>query len=134
MSVSILAPSSVNCRLDDLEKVLHRAWSRETSLDQLGWQSTNPAWGQCAVTALVVQDFVGGSIRRGLAASGSHYWNRLPSGEEIDLTRHQFDPEVALTSAEDRERDYLLSDAGTQQRYEMLRSVVASELRCHGDG
>ena len=46
--------------------------------------------GQCAVTALVVQDHCGGSILSGEVNGIPHYWNRLPTNEELDLTLRQF--------------------------------------------
>ena len=59
------------------------------------------SWGQCGTTAGVLQDWLGGDI---LAADvyrdgqlvGAHYWNRLPGGEEVDLTADQFLPNEAL--------------------------------------
>lgn len=74
------------------------SWSIETCdpVDVPDWSESNPARGQCGVTALVVNDLLGGEL---LVAEvrfsegsrqGVHYWNRLPSGEELDLTREQF--------------------------------------------
>ena len=61
------------------------------------------------MTALVVQDLLGGDL---LCAEvhwldgrrqGVHYWNRLPAGVDVDLTREQFgagelvgEPEVVV--------------------------------------
>src|ERR1700724_3464771 len=41
---------------------LAQAWSRDTSSDAEHWSASNPAWGQCAVTALIVQDLLGGHL------------------------------------------------------------------------
>src|SRR5262249_33209808 len=66
-----------------LVSALQASWSRETSSDYDRWTLENPAWGQCAVTALVLQDLMGGELLRCvLPKGGSHYWNRLPSGVE----------------------------------------------------
>jgi len=62
-----------------LAETLERAWSRETSADPEQWTPDNPAWGQCAVTALVVQDGFGGELVRATVDDASHYWNRLPT-------------------------------------------------------
>ena len=43
----------------ELYRRLTRAWSVETSSK---WRRDNPACGQCSVTALVVQDLLGGEI------------------------------------------------------------------------
>lgn len=104
---------------------MHRAWCRETSADPEGWTPENPAWGQCAVTALVVQDELGGTLRRAVVNGVSHYWNLLPDGRHLDLTLWQFkrpltyDPDVF---GEEREREYVLSFPDTAKRYELLRA------------
>jgi 8-oxo-dGTP pyrophosphatase MutT (NUDIX family) len=81
-----------------LEEAVRVGWCVWTSdpVDQQRWSATNPAWGQCASTALVVQDLLGGELMMAdvHAADGTpagvHYWNRLPDGLELDLTREQF--------------------------------------------
>ena len=86
----------------------------------------NPAFGQCAVTALIVQDRLGGELMHGATKSVSHYWNRLANGFEIDLTSDQFETEPHFDRVETRSRDYVLSYHETKARYEkMLRRVVA---------
>lgn len=122
----MLAQSPVTLR--DLEAVLKQAWGRETSADPDAWSEDNPAWGQCAVTALLVQDFFGGEIRRGEVGAISHYWNVLPGGDEIDLTRHQFPADVKIVNVEPRTRDYLLSHPDTSSRYRRLARSARRSL------
>lgn len=108
--------------LPSLERDLRRAWARDTSADPQSWSERNPAWGQCAVTALVVQDELGGELLRARVDGISHYWNRLPSGETVDLTRHQFVNGGSIESeTELRTREYVLSFPDTRERYELLR-------------
>ena len=52
----------------------------------------------------------------------SHYWNLLPSGEHLDLTREQFSEPVKVTNASAVDRDYVLSYEDTRRRYERLRA------------
>jgi len=112
--------------LDGLICALEASWSAETSASS-DWSTSLPARGHCAVSALIVQDRLGGDLLRAVVCGESHYWNRLPDGTEIDLTRGQFglfDPiEVTVGS-----RDYVLSFAGTRRRYELLRQRVSREL------
>lgn len=115
--------------LQRLEAALAAVWSRVTSADPESWTDDNPASGQCAVTALVVQDYLGGELRRGEAGSISHYWNVLPSGDEVDLTRHQFDDGVEITNIEPRTREYLFSHDETVRRYNDLARAVRDRLR-----
>jgi hypothetical protein len=105
-----------------LGKMLQTAWSRETSADPEHWSPQNPAWGQCAVTALIIQDYMGGELLRCEIRGTSHYWNRLPSGEEVDLTIDQFGTNARRSPSVSRSRDYVLSVPSTAHRYGVLRS------------
>ncbi len=110
-----------------LQQAIRSAWCQETSAD-LAWSTENPSLGQCAVTALIVQDFMGGVLMRAEVTGGSHYWNRLPDGTELDLTRDQF-AKYSPRNIEERERLYVLSYPATKFRYEMLREVVLFNLK-----
>lgn len=84
--------------LADIENVIRSSWSLETCdpVDAPLWTAEAPARGQCAVTALVVQDLLGGELlmsdvwHANGSRQGVHYWNRLAGGMELDLTREQF--------------------------------------------
>jgi hypothetical protein len=81
--------------LAELETIIRSAWSKDTSDDPDEWAESNPARGQCGVTAMVVYELFGGvllvsDVMRNGARVETHYWNRLPSGVEVDLTREQF--------------------------------------------
>jgi hypothetical protein len=83
--------------LDDVEAAIRASWSIETCdpTDVERWMPANPSLGQCAVTALVVHDLLGGELLEAEvhdadgSGRGFHYWNRL-AGVDIDLTRAQF--------------------------------------------
>ncbi|MFE2527564.1 alpha/beta fold hydrolase [Streptomyces sp. NPDC059382] len=85
--------------LADLEAAIRSGWSAETcspdDVERAPWTAENPAWGHCDITALVVQDLVGGELMVGEVWSegrqqGFHCWNVLPGGMSVDLTREQF--------------------------------------------
>jgi hypothetical protein len=83
--------------LTDLELAIRASWSLETCdpTDLPTWTPAEPSQGQCAVTALVLHDFLGGQLLEAevLHADGTHqgfhYWNRFV-GVDVDLTRRQF--------------------------------------------
>jgi hypothetical protein len=83
--------------------------------------------GQCAVTALVVQDVFGGEIvRADVPGYGSHYWNRLPGMGDIDVTREQFSIDTPLPIGLVVPRSRLLEgeralSARTLERYLVLK-------------
>jgi len=112
----------------DLRLRLEEAWSAETAVDTNCWQRQNPAEGQCAVTALIVQDIFGGELLRSTVRGISHYWNQLHGGEHVDLTLEQFGSSPELDSEPVlRPRSYVLSFPETRERYERLRQKVLSE-------
>ncbi|OKI00397.1 hypothetical protein A6A06_22995 [Streptomyces sp. CB02923] len=85
--------------LTDITKAVRAGWAADTcSADDVArapWTVDNPAWGHCDITALVVHDFFCGELMVGEVhlhgeQHGHHWWNRLSSGIEIDLTREQF--------------------------------------------
>ena len=78
----------------DIEK-LRNAWCTETAAG-IGGAHRDPK-GQCAVTALLVQDLFGGELVRAVMPDGSsHYWNRLYRVGDIDLTRAQYPDDVEI--------------------------------------
>lgn len=82
--------------LPKLEAALKRSWNKETCYlpMQEQWTSENPAFGQRVITALIVQDFFGGEIL--FCEYQNHFWNQLPDGIQIDLTRSQFPPDTVI--------------------------------------
>jgi hypothetical protein len=104
-------------------EVLEQVWSAETSATP-EWPKDCPSNGQCAVTALVIQDYEGGIIQRVRTLSSSHYYNRLADGTDLDLTRDQFGPYEVFGEPQERTREYILSFPETARRYELLLSRV----------
>jgi hypothetical protein len=100
--------------------LIEQGWVADTSAAD-NWSYDRPEAGHCAVTALIVQDILGGELRRALVNGESHYWNRLEDGTIIDLTRSQFDAPLVIEDEVGRDRDYVLSNARTKHRYELLR-------------
>ncbi|WP_306359802.1 hypothetical protein [Nocardia sp. CC227C] len=123
--------------IDALRRALKQAWSAETSASS-DWTDLNRAKGQCAVTACVVQDYLGGDILHSMATlpSGkqvSHYVNLIEEAL-VDLTREQF-PEVTefsspqpKTKGYSSTREYCLSFDATRTRYELLAERVARQV------
>lgn len=106
-------------------EAIRDAWCRETSANPTLWNDDLPMHGQCAVTALVVQDALGGDLLRSTICGVSHYWNRLPWAYgygHLDLTRCQFPADAPLDEPPvERDREYVLSFPETKARYELLR-------------
>ena len=122
-----------------LEELLRKAWAGETSSDAARWTPENPAWGQCAITTLIVNDYLGGRLLWASATlpSGeeiSHYFNEVQDGSIVDLTRVQFPEGTHIPEGIDKKkefpstRDYVLSYPATAQRYALLKQRVQTLL------
>lgn len=106
---------------------IRKAWGPDTAY---GTYQGGP-WGQCAVTALVVQDLFGGDLLRAvIPGHGSCYWNRIPGMGEVDLTREQYGDDVPIPRGVVVPRSRLLegeraAEARTLERYLLLRERVS---------
>lgn len=123
--------------LEALRQAIRSAWSADTSATT-AWTDSNPSKGQCAVTACVVNDHLGGDILHTTATlpSGdtvSHYFN-LIDGRPVDLTSEQFPEHTQFTEPAPKTkgfastREFCLSYEHTKQRYDLLRARVAEHL------
>lgn len=121
-----------------LEDAVRASWSIETCdpVDQHEWSTDNPARGQCGVTALVLSDLLGGVLLEAEVFLGGekveyHYWNRLPSGFDIDLTREQFTR--GETFSDPREVEPQAPGPEHAPGYALLAERVRSRLGRAGD-
>ena len=120
-------------KIGELKQLLVQAWRKETCSPRLRdkWNEENPSLGQCAITALIVNDFFGGKIMRCMASSGSHYYNIIDD-ERIDLTVDQFLDEIPqYENGEERTREYLLSNEDTNNRYLLLNKNLQELIKEH---
>ena len=104
--------------ISKLKQLLIQSWNLETCSPGLRdkWSEENPSLGQCAITALIVNDFFGGKIMRCMASSGSpveQFLGEIPQYE----------------NGEERTREYLLNNKDTKNRYEKLLYNLKQSLR-----
>lgn len=109
---------------------IRAAWNAATSASPERWTKRNPALGQCAVTACIVQDMVGGLLVRTVATlpdgtEESHYANMDANDVMIDLTGGQFPEGTEYGPWEERTRDYVLGYPATLERYVLLTRRLA---------
>jgi hypothetical protein len=121
--------------LMQLKTALQESWCKETAYKNY-WDPKNIAAGQCTVSALIVQDYLGGDIIRYKIKDEerfSHYANQV-NGKIIDTTISQFVNGEELAGAPLRltgfasVREYLLDSSDTKHRYEILKSKVDGAL------
>lgn len=112
--------------LESLTSAIRASWSADSAVRASA--NTHPSAGQCAVSSLIVQDYLGGELLRSIVAGESHYWNRLPDGTEVDVSRDQFDSFESELPPSARDREYVLSFPDTRRRYLLLRAKVEERL------
>lgn len=119
--------------LSDIEYAVRSSWGADTCTPEFRarWTPENPARDQCGVTAMVVNDLLGGELLRGeVLMDGQrtdyHWWNRLGLGVEIDLTREQFGPEETVTAGTAIARPPRIERL--REEYELLRTRVMTQL------
>ena len=110
---------------NNIYRCIKKAFSKDTCHPSYKnkWSKENPTAGQCAVAALVVQSELHGKIARTMVNGSSHYFNILPDGKIVDLTSDQFenyDTNIDHEKYTVRNREYLLKNADTANRYKLL--------------
>ncbi|PKR85414.1 YunG family protein [Heyndrickxia camelliae] len=108
--------------IEDIEKALLNSWSINSSSK---WSIVNPARGQCGVTALVVNDILGGEIKKTMLSEGWHFYNEI-SGKRCDFTASQFNEDIEyMDIPSNREEAFLDTN---QKQYDYLKQSVKNHL------
>ena len=111
---------------------LKKAWCRETAHPsyQKDWAEDNPSYGQCCVTALVIQEQYGGDIYSCKVGSNSHFVNII-NERIVDKTAEQFSGMDKIKyingSFRKRLRESLLKNKDVKQRYELLKARMEAK-------
>ena len=109
-----------------IEDLLSRAWCKETTFIDIQdeWSSDNKAYGQCAVTTLVINDLFGGKIA--YDKPNFHLWNELPDGTWQDFSREQFKDNRDFTVTKYQTKEEIFSNKTglrnkTEDKYKLLK-------------
>lgn len=119
--------------IDEVCKIVSMSFNKDTCYPALRdkWCEENRTLGQCAITALVLNDFLGGKIMRCESETGSHYYN-LINDQIVDLTVSQFNNLPNYQISTERSREYLLSNEDTKNRYKLLLERVKENFLKYG--
>lgn len=106
----------------EILEVLFKSWSLESSSK---WSKENAAMGQCGVTALVVNDILGGEINKTKLPGGWHFYNII-NRKRYDFTDTQFKEDILyMDTPSNREEAY--NDTNEKQ-YKYLKHQVFHNL------
>ena len=89
---------------------LFHSWSLQSSSK---WSKVNPAKGQCGVSAFVVNDLIGGDIRKTKLPDGWHFYNVFNS-KRYDFTTSQFNEAFTYTDTHSS-REEAFTDTNEEQ-------------------
>jgi len=119
--------------INEVCEIVSMSFSKDTCYPTLKdkWCEENKTLGQCAITALILNDFLGGKIMRCDSETGSHYYN-LINDNVVDLTVSQFKTLPNYEMGVERTREYLLSNEDTKKRYKLLLEVVKENFLKYG--
>jgi hypothetical protein len=109
-----------------LLKIIQECWGADTSFFK-DWKPTNPAKGHCSISALIIQKYFGGMIA--YSKEAKHYWNILPDGTILDITRKQFSNRKVLPLTEIRTRGSVLKNRNINGRYRIFEKRIEERLQ-----
>ena len=111
---------------------LRKAWCAATAHPsyQKNWTEDNPSYGQCCVTALVVQELYGGDIYSCKVGNNSHFVNII-NERIVDETAEQFGEKSKIKYVDGsfrlRTRESLLKNKDVKERYELLKARLKED-------
>lgn len=114
--------------LKDLFVILMKCYRAQTAHPnfQKAWKETDATYGQSRITAMLVQDMFGGSIRKTYIDDEPHYFNEV-DGKIIDLTSDHYEEQFIMIKYENSEeaaREDCDADADVTARYNLLQKRV----------
>lgn len=126
---NLYQPSKILSKDDFLKisKALAKSWCQETATFAdvtKKWSKDNPSYGQCLVSAAIINDLFGGKLV--FDRVNHHYWNELPDGTWQDFTRVQFKNKTNFVVTKLKTKDEALYDEHgiknkTADRYLLLK-------------
>jgi hypothetical protein len=108
-------------------RLFRASWSFETcaAVHRGQWSVDSPEVGQDEITALIIQDLLGGKIRRGTHPDpnyGMYFLNELSGGRPFEVTRVDGAP-VQTLSGKEVERAFLLDPSQPGREFALAAKV-----------
>ena len=112
--------------LKQVYQILLKVWTKDTCAPRMRmeWENNHPSYGQCSVTAYLIQDLFGGEVRSIKLADGSNHCFNIIDGKLFDLTSPQFTSDLSYENSEARTKEELLQNTEKNERYLLLKKRV----------
>ena len=115
----------------DYYDLLSGIWAADTCAPRMRakWTKENPTFGQCSITAFLIQDIFGGRVLGVPRRDGTFHCFNDVDGCVFDLTSEQFGDEVLdYENCPEQRRETHFAKAEKQARYELLKARLAAAL------
>lgn len=111
-----------------ISKTLKSCYSQDLCYPKVkdDWDSENPTLGMCAITSLLVHDYLGGDIAKIKVDGISHYFNII-EGKIVDFTCEQFSFQLDYSNYHIVDYDTILTEE-CRIRYELLKRKFVNIL------
>jgi len=115
-----------------LYDVLSDIWCAETCAPRMreNWTKENMTYGQCSITAFLVQDIFGGKVYGILRKGGNYHCYNVIGDCVFDLTSEQFGDEVlCYENNPEQSRDVHFAKEEKFLRYKYLKAQLEKFLK-----
>ena len=115
----------------DYYDLLSDCWCAETCAPRMraDWTQDNKTYGQCSITAFLIQDIYGGKVYGIPNEDGSFHCFNNVDGCVFDLTSEQFgDRKLNYENCSLQEREVHFAKAEKLQRYEKLKAMLHAKM------
>lgn len=111
----------------DLYHALLGLWCADTCAPRMRgeWTPGNPTFGQCSITAFLVQDIFGGRVYGVPLKDGSVHCFNVVDSRKFDITSQQFgDGKLNYDNCPEQLREVHFAREEKRQRYEKLKGML----------
>ena len=115
----------------DYYDLLKDIWCAETCAPRMraDWSLENRTYGQCSVTAFLMQDLFGGKVYGVPLEDGNYHCFNVAGDCVFDLTREQFGNRVLdYEHCPEQRRELQFQKTEKKQRYEILKERLMQRL------
>ena len=119
----------------DYYDLLSDVWCADTCAPRMrkDWSAANKTLGQCSITAFLMQDIYGGTVRGVALKDGNYHCFNDVDGCVFDLTSEQFgDEKLNYADCPEQLREKHFAKEEKRQRYEVLKERLTAAVKAKG--